>query len=184
MSPGRSQPKWWPRALVAALSVGGLFALTWWTSPPLREVASLEASAPRILPEDAPEGGRDQGASQVRYSEPITITQPTRVTVRVEGTGSAHVSLIDEQAGGPPRIREAMVEAPGIVRFASVEPGEWSMRLNALVGSRDLRAVALLGGPSWALFSVFAAILLLPLLWPYRKRPVETWRRLTADPSS
>ena len=158
------------QALAALLGVNEL------TAPPEAAMADVSVTPPeRPEPGEVPE---ESGLAQsVRYSEEVEIPQQTRVTVDVAGRGEVHVALVARS--GP--VREAWVTAPGQVRFAEITPGHWALRVLAGPGAGTVRARARRGGASQPLFLLAAALLLLPLAWPHRRRPVEAWRRLTSS---
>ncbi len=190
------------RSAVALLGLGGLALLTWLMAPPSHEVATLAASAPRPRPaigaladgnhraegssleEETPFDGHDLSrlATEIRYSSIFELGEGDRVSVVVGGRGTAHLALVQDVEGTleAPEVREAYVTAPGTTSFSPLPSGRWRIRLAAAPGTAEVRAVVSTGGVSWGRVFLFAAILLLPFAWPYRRKPVQTWRRLTA----
>ena len=163
----------WVRFGVPLVALGVLFGITKFTTPADVRVAHVSAESPTPPPAgEAPDDALL--ARSVRYSERFVVTQATRVRVQLTGQGNAHVALVSEDHGF---VREAEGEAPGEIRFAALEPGEWVMRLQALPGGHALAAEARVGGESWTLLAFAAVLLVLPLAWPYRRTPAETWRR-------
>ncbi|MFT5354951.1 MAG: hypothetical protein ACI9KE_002164 [Polyangiales bacterium] len=168
-----SRTRAWARFGVPLVALGVLFAVTKLTTPAEERVAHVSAESPTPPPPgEFPDD--DLLARSVRYSDPFTVNQTTRVRVQLAGRGSVHVAFVSEDDA---YVREAMGEAPGEIRFAALEPGEWVMRLRALPGGQDLEAEAHTGGQSWTLLAFAAGLLFLPFAWPYRRAPVDTWRR-------
>lgn len=168
-----SRTRAWTRFGVPLVALGVLFGITYLTTPPEERVAHVSAESPTPPPPgEFPDD--DLLARSVRYSDSFVVEQATRVRVQLSGRGSVHVALVSEDDAF---VREAVGEAPGEIRFAALEPGEWVMRLRALPGGRNLEAEARIGGQSWTLLGFAAGLLFLPFAWPYRRAPVETWRR-------
>lgn len=168
-----SRTRVWARFGVPLVALGVLIGITKLTTPAERTVAQVSVEAP-VPPPPGEFPDDDLLARSVRYSEPFVVEQATRVRVRLSGHGSAHIALVSEEDA---YVREAVGDAPGEVRFAALEPGEWVMRLRALPSGRDLEAEVRVGGQSWTLLAFAASFLFLPFAWPYRRAPVETWRR-------
>ncbi|MEM7609126.1 MAG: hypothetical protein AAF411_27570 [Myxococcota bacterium] len=166
------------RALGTLLSVavlGGLLvAVTWLTSPPSEEVAAFDVQRPEAA-EALPALARF-----VRYSPTFEVAHTSRLSVDLEGRGEVLLSLVSEDGG----VREVAVDAPGRASFASVEAGRWSLRAVAppgVGGAVSLRAS--LGGVSARLVGATLLVLLVPVMWPYRRAPRAALKRLGAvDP--